>query len=143
MYIANDVPLLSFFAFVVYQFFFNYIISLSKLSLSLYMRSVTWILMCFKIMITCTDVYYCISAGRVSRVVKSLTSTAPLWLLGFGRLLTIKGSGYHEHVTEYGVHWNFFFTLAVVRVSSHFCIEFIKIYNYLPNCALALICNRL
>jgi len=65
---------------------------------------------------------YWISVGKVSRILKSLTSTAPLWLLGFGRLLSVKGTGYHEHVTEYGVHWNFFFTLAIVRVSLPFCI---------------------
>jgi phosphatidylinositol glycan class W len=35
-------------------------------------------------------------------------------LLGFGRLLVIKALGYQEHVSEYGVHWNFFMTLFTV-----------------------------
>ena len=38
--------------------------------------------------------------------------------MGMIRLLTNKGLEYQEHVSEYGVHWNFFFTLAVVSVAS-------------------------
>ena len=30
-------------------------------------------------------------------------------------ILLIKIVGYHEHVTEWGVHWNFFVTIAIIR----------------------------
>ncbi len=49
-----------------------------------------------------------------------MTATAvrawPLAALGVSRLVVIKGLGYQEHVSEYGVHWNFFATLFVLRV---------------------------
>ncbi|ELU08066.1 hypothetical protein CAPTEDRAFT_138269 [Capitella teleta] len=51
-------------------------------------------------------------------VLQSVISTLPLWLLGFARLLVTKSVDYHEHVSEYGVHWNFFFTLAIVKIFS-------------------------
>ena len=47
-----------------------------------------------------------------------LLRSLPIVAIGMIRLLTNKGLEYHEHVSEYGVHWNFFFTLAVVTVAS-------------------------
>lgn len=53
-----------------------------------------------------------------------LTSTFMLFALGFGRAIVLEVIGYPQHVTEYGVHWNFFFTMAAVRV----------LYSILPRC---------
>ncbi|KAL3868684.1 hypothetical protein ACJMK2_041462 [Sinanodonta woodiana] len=54
----------------------------------------------------------------VITVLKSMRASVPLVLLGIGRVIATKGVDYHEHAAEYGTHWNFFFTLAVVKVLS-------------------------
>lgn len=46
----------------------------------------------------------------------ALRSISPLVLLGFARLISTLGVDYQVHVGEYGVHWNFFFTLAAVSI---------------------------
>lgn len=43
-------------------------------------------------------------------------SCLPLLVLGLGRFVAVEYTGYQKHVTEYGIHWNFFITLAVVKI---------------------------
>ncbi|EMR11196.1 hypothetical protein PNEG_00788 [Pneumocystis murina B123] len=55
------------------------------------------------------------------------------FVIGFIRILITKATNYPEHVTEYGVHWNFFFTLGFLSLS----------LSYLVIIALLSICNEL
>jgi phosphatidylinositol glycan class W len=73
-----------------------------------------------------------LSGWIVPKVLRSVQKTSPLILLGLIRLLLVKSTDYpgvrsfpscvipivkpqvQEHVSEYGTHWNFFLTLAVI-----------------------------
>eukprot|EP01133_Synstelium_polycarpum_P011571 gene11571-13504_t len=61
--------------------------------------------------------------SRVALAYHALLSNLPLLVLGFARLALTKSTNYQEHVTEYGIHWNFFFTLAFVTI----ILSFIKL----------------
>ncbi|KAL5628296.1 hypothetical protein BROUX41_003044 [Berkeleyomyces rouxiae] len=55
-----------------------------------------------------------IKADPVRRMLASFRHSLPLLALGVVRMLSVKGLEYAEHTTEYGVHWNFFFTLGLL-----------------------------
>lgn len=68
---------------------------------------------------------FVIAAGMVTRKAKwgyvkgssntkHLRRILPVLFMGMLRLVTHKGIEYQEHASEYGVHWNFFFTLAML-----------------------------
>lgn len=52
-----------------------------------------------------------------SRLYSSAKHSLPLFALGFIRIYSVKSLEFAEHVTEYGIHWNFFFTLAFLPPS--------------------------
>ena len=57
----------------------------------------------------------CRNSLRV-HVLQTLTKVSPLLVLGLLRLVVHSSMNYQAHVSEYGVHWNFFFTMAVVAL---------------------------
>ncbi len=47
---------------------------------------------------------------------KTIKSCSFLLAIGFARLWSVKATNYVEHVSEYGVHWNFLFTIVLVKL---------------------------
>jgi GWT1 len=52
-------------------------------------------------------------------------------ILGLGRMIALKVFNYHENVSEYGVHWNFFVTLFSIWQISDFLHRFLS-RKFLP-----------
>ncbi|RDL42352.1 GPI-anchored wall transfer protein [Venustampulla echinocandica] len=67
-----------------------------------------------------------------TRLYGSVRHSLPLIVLGLVRLYTVKGLDYAEHVTEYGVHWNFFFTMGLLPP---FLALFQTAFQFLPSYA--------
>lgn len=81
---------------------------------------------------------------------KVFKQVLPLLVLGLGRTYFITKSDYHHYVFEYGVHWNFFITLAFLKIINLFILPFISnccligfatilivVYEIMLNCGLA------
>lgn len=59
------------------------------------------------------------SQGNKLQIIwNTLLGSSVLFLLGLIRYFTISQINYQTHITEYGVHWNFFFTLALTQLLS-------------------------
>lgn len=69
-------------------------------------------------------------AGRTrslkGALINSFKHAGPVLALGFIRLFFVKFFNYQEHVSEYGVHWNFFMTLG-------FLPPFVSLLGVIPE----------
>lgn len=74
----------------------------------------------------------------------------PLLVLGIGRTYLVTKSNYHHYNFEYGIHWNFFMTLAFLKIINLLILPFIStcclpgfatilvvVYEIILNCGLA------
>ncbi|RZF44931.1 hypothetical protein LSTR_LSTR013121 [Laodelphax striatellus] len=64
--------------------------------------------------------------SRIHLVFKLIRKNCPLFILGLVRFVTVSNLDYQQHVSEYGVHWNFFITLAFTKVISSLLLTFFK-----------------
>ncbi|KDN49212.1 hypothetical protein K437DRAFT_255340 [Tilletiaria anomala UBC 951] len=63
-------------------------------------------------------------------LLNNIKKALPLLALGLVRVVMVKGMDYPEHASEYGVHWNFFLTLAVLPVLSSLCRPLTRLARY-------------
>ncbi|SCU77690.1 LAFA_0A02916g1_1 [Lachancea sp. 'fantastica'] len=70
----------------------------------------------------------------VQKITSALKSSGSILVLGLLRLFFVKNLEYQEHVTEYGVHWNFFITLALLPLAM---IPIDAIATYAPRFVIA------
>ncbi|KAG5639550.1 hypothetical protein H0H81_012221 [Sphagnurus paluster] len=67
-----------------------------------------------------------LSAPAISKILSTARKSLPVILIGLVRVLLVKGTEYPEHESEYGTHWNFFITLALLPIFEVAIHPFIK-----------------
>ncbi|GJE93137.1 GWT1-domain-containing protein [Phanerochaete sordida] len=77
-----------------------------------------------------------LKAPVLGKVFATVRKCLPLLVLGLLRTLSVKGTQYPEHETEYGRHWNFFLTLGTIPILQ---ILLHPIMIYMPISALGVI----
>lgn len=73
--------------------------------------------------------------GFIQTIIGSLV----MFLLGTVRYYTLQNINYQNIITEYGVHWNFFFTLGTIKLVSYIVLNLFSLHSLLPAIILGLL----
>lgn len=70
---------------------------------------------------------------------KDIISIIPLLVLGLARFITIRKIDYQVHTSEYGVHWNFFLTLAATKLFTSLIMKALRKPIYMKFIAIIIL----
>lgn len=70
---------------------------------------------------------------------QTIIGCSVLFLLGTIRYCTLKNINYQNIIFEYGVHWNFFFTLGTIKLVSYLILKQFCLHSFLPAILLGLL----
>lgn len=76
----------------------------------------------------------------LAKMKKIFLSTSPLIVLGVVRFFLVNEIDYQQHVSEYGVHWNFFITLAAVKLFGSIICEILPSPKYAHFASITIMC---
>lgn len=79
------------------------------------------------------------SSFNGNKIKNLLFQNSPLLALGLMRFLIVKELDYQEHVSEYGVHWNFFLTLAMTKIIGTIALSSISTVQHAKYVAIILL----
>lgn len=63
---------------------------------------------------------------------QTIIGSSVLFLLGTIRYYTLQNINYQNIIFEYGVHWNFFFTLGTIKLVSYVVLNLFSLHSLLP-----------
>ena len=76
-----------------------------------------------------------------THALRGLKTAFPLLALGMVRFVMVESVDYQKHVSEYGVHWNFYLTLGLLPVFVPICMKYSpqpRILGYAIICVLSI-----
>lgn len=87
------------------------------------------------------EIYKANTDHRMSlgKVMSIILSCSPLFVLGLARFVVINEIDYQQHISEYGVHWNFFLTLAISKIIGTIILNFLPKIEYSKYAAILLL----